>query len=74
MVKDTQTICRQQPTNCVSVFGNFVELGLKGLTVILLLLHSRLIYLQVQTIWKLIALISLEITKKLLYIYVILTE
>ena len=74
MVKDTQTICRQQPTNCVSVFGHFVELGLKGLTVILLLLHSRLIYLQVQTIWKLIALISLEITKKLLYIYVILTE
>ena len=74
MVKDTQTIFRQQPTNCLSVFGHFVELGLKGLTVILLLLHSRLIYLQVQTIWKLIAPISLEITKKLLYIYVILTE
>ena len=32
MVKHTQTICRQQPTNCSSVFDNFVGLALKGLT------------------------------------------
>ena len=29
MVKHTQTICRQQPTNCLSVFDHFVGLGLK---------------------------------------------
>ena len=32
MVKHTQTIRRQQPTNCLSVFGHFVGLELKGLT------------------------------------------
>ena len=26
-----KTICRQQPTNCLSVFGHFVGLALKGL-------------------------------------------
>ena len=31
MVKHTQTICRQQPTNCLSVFDHFVNLTLKGL-------------------------------------------
>ena len=31
MVKHTQTIRRQQPTNCLSVFDHFVELALKGL-------------------------------------------
>ena len=31
MVKHTQTICRQQPTNCLSVFDHFVGLPLKGL-------------------------------------------
>ena len=31
MVKYTQTICWQQPTNCLSVFDNFVELVLKEL-------------------------------------------
>ena len=31
MVKHTQTIRRQQPTNCLSVFGDFVKLALKGL-------------------------------------------
>ena len=31
MVKHTQTICRQQPTNCLSVFDHFVNLALKGL-------------------------------------------
>ena len=31
MVKHTQTICRQQPTNCLSVFDHFVGLALKGL-------------------------------------------
>ena len=29
MVKRTQAICRQQRTNCLRVFGDFVELALK---------------------------------------------
>ena len=32
MVKHTQTIRRQQPTNCLSVFDYFVGLVLKRLT------------------------------------------
>ena len=35
MVKDTQTICRQKPTNCLSVFDRFMGLVLKGLTSLL---------------------------------------
>ena len=31
MVKHTQTIRRQSPTNCLSVLDHFVELALKGL-------------------------------------------
>ena len=31
MVKNTQTIRRQQPTNCLSVFDHIVGLELKGL-------------------------------------------
>ena len=31
MVKHIQTIRRQQPTNCLSVFDHFVGLALKGL-------------------------------------------
>ena len=31
MVKHTQTIRRQQPTNCLSVFDDFVRLALIGL-------------------------------------------
>ena len=31
MVKLTQTICRQQPTNCLSEFAHFVGLALKEL-------------------------------------------
>ena len=31
MVKHTQTILRQQPTNCLSVFDHFVGLARKGL-------------------------------------------
>ena len=31
MVKHTQTTCRQQPTNCLSVFDHFVGLALEGL-------------------------------------------
>ena len=33
MVKHTQTICRKQPTNCLSVFDHFVKLVLEGLRV-----------------------------------------
>ena len=32
MVKHTETIRRQQPANCLSVFDRFVGLALKGLT------------------------------------------
>ena len=32
MVKHTQTIRRQQPTNCLSLFDHFVGLALKGLS------------------------------------------
>ena len=32
MVKQSQTIRRQLPTNCLSVFDHFLELVLKGLT------------------------------------------
>ena len=32
MVKHTQAICRQQPTNFMSVFDHFAGLALKGLT------------------------------------------
>ena len=31
MVKHTQTIFQQQPTNCLSVFDHFVWLAFKGL-------------------------------------------
>ena len=31
MVKHTQTICRQQSANCLSVFDHFVGLALEGL-------------------------------------------
>ena len=31
MVKHTQTIRRQKPTNCFSVFDHFVRMALKGL-------------------------------------------
>ena len=31
MVKSSQKICRQQPMNCLSVFGHFAGLALKGL-------------------------------------------
>ena len=31
MVKHTQTIHRQKPTNCLSIFDNFVGLPFKGL-------------------------------------------
>ena len=32
MIKYFQTICRQQPTNCLSVFDHFVGMALKGLS------------------------------------------
>ena len=32
IVKHTQTVPRQQPNNCLSVFDHFVVLALKGLT------------------------------------------
>ena len=32
MVKHTQTVRRQKPTNCLSVFDHFVRLAPKGLS------------------------------------------
>ena len=40
MVKHTQTILRQQPTNCLRVFGHFVGLALKGLNLLIKLKAS----------------------------------
>ena len=34
MIKHTETILRQQPSNCLSVFDHFVGLALEGLTYI----------------------------------------
>ena len=34
MIKHTQTIRQQQPTNCLSVFDHFVGLALKGLNIL----------------------------------------
>ena len=42
MVKHTRSIRRQQPKNCLSVFGHFVGLALKGLRILKLGLHCSL--------------------------------
>ena len=44
MVKHTQTIRRQQPTNCLSVFIHFVRLALKGIKSILMFKRSKAIW------------------------------
>ena len=41
MVKHTQTVRREQPTKCLSVFDHFVNLALKRLTFGLFELHSH---------------------------------
>ena len=38
--KHTQTIRRQKPTNCLSVFDHFVGLALKGLMLISLIRNA----------------------------------
>ena len=43
MVKHTQTIRRQQPTNCLSVFDHFVGLAPKRLTTAFLQLKEIVI-------------------------------
>ena len=40
MVKHTQTIRRQQLTNCLSVFAHFAGLALKGLKAMIQNLHQ----------------------------------
>ena len=40
MVKHTQTIRRNLPTNCLSVFHHFVGLALKGLNYIIRMLKE----------------------------------
>ena len=46
MVKHTQTIFRQQPRNCLRVFGDFVGLALKGLNLLIKLELSRKLFLR----------------------------
>ena len=41
MVKHTQTIRQQQPTNCLSVFNHFVGLALKVLTLSMFLQQNN---------------------------------
>ena len=56
MVKQTKTIRRPLPTNCLSVFNHFVVLVLKGLIecIYALMRDNRMyqIYLMVQTYQK----------------------
>ena len=55
MVKDTQTIRWQEPTNCLSVFDHFVELVLKaliGLTLKCLVSTKRLYMLSAAGLFK----------------------
>ena len=40
MVKHTQTIRRELPTNCLSVFDHFVGLALKGLNKVKIILSK----------------------------------
>ena len=42
MVKHAQAICREQPTNCLSVFDHFMGLALKGLRQTLKLCNSAI--------------------------------
>ena len=69
MVKHTQTIRRQKPTNCLSVFDHFVGLTLKGLMVIyrfaeekkteLKYIHQFIILFQPKTkVWKVYAIMT----------------
>ena len=41
MVKHTQTILWQQPTNCLSAFDHLVGLALKGLTYAIKNVHNN---------------------------------
>ena len=45
MVKDTQAIRLQQPTNCLSIFDHFVGLALKGLCWIISPFHTTVLIL-----------------------------
>ena len=44
MVKPTQTISRQKPTNCLSVFDHFVGLALKTLKSLLIIFSKAFIH------------------------------
>ena len=41
MVKHTQTIRQQQPTNCLSVFGHFMGSPLKGLKLFQIIIQQQ---------------------------------
>ena len=43
IIKHTQTISRQHPTNCSSVFDHFVGLALKGLVYLIYLTRQILV-------------------------------
>ena len=44
MVKHTQTIRQQQPTNCLNVFGHFVGLAINAKNTLLNFFCSQLLY------------------------------
>ena len=50
MVKHTQTIRRQKPTNCLSVFGHFVGLALKGLKYTFVLFTNLILWYQLKSL------------------------
>ena len=49
MVKHTQTICWEEPTNCLSVFDHSVGLALKGLNLkFYFAFLSKIIFMYIQ--------------------------
>ena len=58
MVRNTQTIRRQQPTNYFSVFDNFVGLALKVLRQVIVIITKIVIFFLFLNIQKLAFLMS----------------
>ena len=52
MVKHTQKIRRQEPTNCLDVFDDFARFALKGLTWSTFVSNLSIIHPKMEEIWK----------------------
>ena len=52
MVKHTQKIRRQEPTNCLDVFDDFARFALKGLTWSTFVSNLSIIYPKMEEVWK----------------------